>query len=220
VGPSRVFDARRARALRPRVLVLPPIEEHVRGSAIDVGALDRAALDLAQTFTHPILDWIASAIGLLGIVEVTSGLALGMAVARWRRHQRDAFAPLLIFVAIAVEAVLKIAVAHSPPPGDLVRTVEIIPTLHAPFANSFPSGHVMRITFLAAITRSVPSWMSSAVVILMVLSRVYLAEHWLSDCVGGLVIGLITAGLAYAVFARPAETMSPPRGRPGGPTRR
>jgi len=154
------------------------------------------------------------------VVEVTSGLALGMAVARWRRHQRDAFAPLLLFVAIAVEAALKLFVAHPAPPGDVVRSVDIIPTLHVPFANSFPSGHVMRTTFLVAIAHGIPTWASTAAVVLMTVSRVYLAEHWLSDCVGGLVLALLAAGLAYAMFGRRDEAATWTRGRAGGPSRR
>ena len=165
------------------------------------------------------LDLVGSAIGLFGTTEVTFGLALGLAVARAWRRQRDAIVPLFIALTVVAEAVLKLAVAHPPPPDDRVRTVDLIPTLHVAFANSFPSGHVMRITFLATIARGLPLWIGTAAVVLMVVSRVYLAEHWLSDCVGGLAIGIVVAGLAYALIGRAREAPAW-TGRPGAATRR
>jgi len=166
------------------------------------------------------LDWIASAIGLLGTVEVGSGLALGLTVARWRSRQRDALAPLLMFVAVAFEVLLKLMFPHPPPPHDSQRSVAIVSTVTVAFANSFPSGHVLRSAFLLAIAHRVPTWATTAALGLMMASRVYLAEHWLSDCVGGLVVGLLAAGLAYAMFGRRDETPTWTRGRAGGPSRR
>jgi membrane-associated phospholipid phosphatase len=128
--------------------------------------------------------------------------------------------PLLIFAAVAVEAVLKIAIQHPAPPDEGVRTVDLIPTVHVPFPNSFPSGHVMRVTFLAAIVRGVPGWMGAALVVLMIASRVYLAEHWLSDCIGGLALGLIAAGVGYALFGRRDDGDRAAIGRPGAQRRR
>ena len=128
--------------------------------------------------------------------------------------------PLLIFVAVAIEAVLKLTLVHPPPPDDRFRTIELIPTVHVAFPNSFPSGHVMRVTFLAAIVHGVPSWISAALVLLMIASRVYLAEHWLSDCIGGLALGLVAAGVGYALFGRSGDGDRAAIGRPGAQRRR
>ena len=135
------------------------------------------------------LDLIGSIIGLFGQAEVTVGVAVGLAVARARRSGAAGIVPLFILLTLAIEAVLKLTVPHPAPPFDRSRTVELIPFVHVSFAGSFPSGHVARLTFLAGIVRGIPFWLRAAAVLLMVLSRLYLGEHWLSDCLGGLALG-------------------------------
>ena len=107
--------------------------------------------------------------------------------------------PLAIGVVVLVETLLKLLVLHGPPPHERSRTVELLPFLQVPFANSFPSGHVARAAFLLRIVNRVPAWLVLAGVVLMALSRVYLAEHWLSDTLGGAVLGLAVAMLALRV---------------------
>lgn len=141
-----------------------------------------------------------------------------MAIARWRHGRADAVVPLFIFIAVAIEVALKLALPHPAPPVERVRTVELVPFVHATFPNSFPSGHVLRTTFLAAIVRGLPGWLGVAAVILMAASRVYLGEHWLSDCIGGLVLGLVGAGAAYAAVGRREDR--PPIERAGASRRR
>ena len=153
----------------------------------------------------PWLDLVGSLIGTLGQAEVATGLALGVAAARFRRGSRDWVIPLFIVLTIGLEAVLKIAFPHLPPPGDRARTVELLPHLHAPFLNSFPSGHLARITFLAAVVHGVPLWVRVGAVVLMLVSRLYLGEHWLSDCIGGLAVGLAVALLARVVSIYTSE---------------
>jgi len=137
---------------------------------------------------------------------------------RWRHGRRDAIVPLFLFVAVAIEFALKLALSHPAPPDDRVRTVALLPFLHVPLANSFPSGHVLRTTFLVAIARGVPGWISVTLVGLMVVSRIYLAEHWLSDCIGGLLIGLVVAGVAFATVGQSEDRA--PIARPGATRRR
>jgi undecaprenyl-diphosphatase len=133
---------------------------------------------------------------LFGLTEVTVGIAVGLAVARARRSPRDAFIPLLIVAVIAIEALLKLVIPHAPPPSDRTRTIDLLPHVQVAFASSFPSGHVARITFLTGIVRGWPRWLPALVVLLMIASRLYLGEHWLSDCLGGLVLGWIAAKAA------------------------
>ena len=156
-----------------------------------------------QSVRSPVLDTIGSLIGLFGQAEVTVGIAFGLAVARARRSARDGLVPLFIIVLIAIEALLKILVPHTPPPPEVSRTVELLPSLHVPFANSFPSGHVARVTFLTWIVRGVPTWLRVAAVVLMIASRLYLGEHWLSDCLGGLALGYFVAKVAGLLERRP-----------------
>jgi len=70
-----------------------------------------------------------------------------------------------------------------------------VPFVHAPFPGAFPSGHVARIAFLAGIAR-IPLWLAVGAVALMMVTRVYLADHWPADVLGGLLLGLLVAQLA------------------------
>ena len=124
------------------------------------------------------------------------GIALGLAVARARRSPREGLVPLFIVAVIAIEAALKLAIAHPAPPPDRSRTIDLLPHVQVAFASSFPSGHVARITFLSGIVRGWPRWLPAIVVILMIASRLYLGEHWLSDCLGGLALGWVVARAA------------------------
>lgn len=159
--------------------------------------LDRAALDALQSVGASWLDLLASLIGLFGQAEVTAGIALGLAVARYRRTRslRDASIPLFIVVTVIVESALKLWVPQAPPPQERARTVELLPLLSVPFAYSFPSGHVARAAFLLAIARGLPVLVVAGGVMLMIVSRLYLGEHWLSDALGGAALGLAVAYL-------------------------
>ena len=163
--------------------------------------LDRALLDLVQSVNSPSLNVFASAVGLLGQAEVTGGIALGLAVARVRRRQRDAWVPLLLALVLATEVVLKMAVIQPMPPEELSPFVELIPFAHVAFAGSFPSGHVARVAFLAGVAH-VPAWLAVSVVALMMVTRVYLADHWPSDVLGGLLLGVLVAQVAAVAERR------------------
>jgi len=152
-------------------------------------------LDLVQSVGANWLDVFASAVSLLGQAEVTAGITLGLAVARWRRRLDTATVPLLLVVVTAVEVGLKLVVPQPPPPQELSRSVELVPFVHVPFAGAFPSGHVARIAFLAGIAR-VPPWLAVSVVVLMMVTRVYLADHWPSDVLGGMLLGVVVAQVA------------------------
>jgi membrane-associated phospholipid phosphatase len=165
---------------------------------VGVGALrhsDRALLDLVQSVHSPWLDLFSSAVSLLGQAEVTAGVALGLVVARWRRGLDTATVPLLLAVVTAIEVALKLTLPQPPPPAELSRSVELVPFVHAPFPGAFPSGHVARTAFLLGIAR-VPLWLAVGVVALMMVTRVYLADHWPSDVLGGLLLGVLVAQAA------------------------
>ncbi len=172
--------------------------------AVVAGALheiDRAALDATQSVRSPALDLAASLVGILGQSEVTLGIALGLAVARFRRYPREALVPLFIVLTIAAEALLKTLVPQAPPPQDRSRAIELLPFLHAPFAYSFPSGHVARAAFLLRIAHPIPTWAVVVGVAIVAVTRIYLGEHWLSDAIGGAILGIGVAGLARRLCA-------------------
>jgi len=165
---------------------------------VAVGALapaDRAILDIVQVPHTSWLDLGASLITILGQFELLGSVALGVAIVRLRRRRRDWWIPLLLFVVVGVELVLKVVIPQSPPPHELSRSVSLVPFLESPTPFSFPSGHVARIAFLATALRVRGA---ALVVLLMALTSVYLADHWPSDVLGGWLFGYGIAALARA----------------------
>ena len=83
-------------------------------------------------------------------------------------------------------------------------------------SGSFPSGHVANAATLAA-ALAIVLWrwwviVAGAVyVVLMALSRTYLGAHWLSDTVGGLLIGAGVAVIVWAPFAVRMQRERDPR---------
>jgi membrane-associated phospholipid phosphatase len=75
---------------------------------------------------------------------------------------------------------------------------------------SFPSGHVANAATIAValgvIVPRVWVWVLGAVyTALMAISRTYLGAHWLSDTIGGLLVGAGVALVLWAVFAARLE---------------
>lgn len=139
---------------------------------------------------------------MFGQAEVTAGIAAGVAVARVRARQRDFWVPLAIALVVVAESLIKLVVAQPLPPHDRSRGLDLFPGLHVPFAHAFPSGHMARDAFLLLIARGVPVALVAAALVAVAFSRVYLAQHWLSDVVGGLLLGAGIAWIAAAVARR------------------
>ena len=114
-----------------------------------------------------------------------------------------------------IELYGKTFVHHLPPPHFMLRTHDVFtfPEFYVQATNSYPSGHAGRalfVTVLLAIivgkvkkisrTQKVCIYAFLAIYdIAMLTSRIYLGEHWLSDIIGGSILG-ISMGLFAVLF--------------------
>jgi undecaprenyl-diphosphatase len=152
---------------------------------------------------------VAKVLNVLGSAAITLParlLVAGFLALRRRWWHLGAFASAVILSEISI-GLVKHLYHRARPPGSLV-------TVHG---SSFPSGHAVAasVTVVAAVIALFPegsrrhAWGAGALLfsLVMALSRAYLAAHWLSDAVTGVLIGtsaaLVTAVAVHFVRERP-----------------
>ena len=134
------------------------------------------------------MDWLGG--GWFGVIVVPLVIIVLLCIAR--RFWGAAYYAIAVLLSVAVVQLLK-AVFHRPRPEELLVAVD---------AGSFPSGHVANAAAMAVVLAIILGrwwvwFVGIGYVVLMALSRTYLGAHWVSDTVGGALIG---AGIAVIVW--------------------
>jgi membrane-associated phospholipid phosphatase len=165
---------------------------------------------VAVAFAHaydPALLTLFRALALLGGIEVTGLLGLALFAYLWRQGYRlGAWAAAALPLATLVELADKHGIDQPAPPyGTAHPDGPSLTTLLEGTAGigwSFPSGHMTRsvviyglLAFVVGRMAGRPLWRRAApiaaalLLVAMAFDRLYLAVHWESDVIGGILLG-------------------------------
>ena len=166
--------------------------------------LEFKVLDFIQEFLRcPFLDFLMPKITVLGndgIIWIVAALVL-LATKKYRRGGL-ALAVGLLAVLLIGNITLKPLIARTRP-FDLVENIELL--VAAPTDFSFPSGHTLSSVVAAAILTMTDKrfgYVAIPLAVLIAISRLYLYVHFLTDILGGVLIGAIISTVVYLIFFR------------------
>ncbi len=152
---------------------------------------------------------------LVGSAEVTFAIAGFISIFNLIRFKVwSSLGWLMVIPASAVEIFGKLVLFHPGPPVLFHRSIleTTLPSFYIHTNFSYPSGHMIRTTFLTTallivglsttknnFTKLIFLILAIGFIFIMGLTRVYLGEHWLSDVVGGVMLGA-SCGILASVF--------------------
>ena len=170
--------------------------------------MDYFLLKWVQNITPRSWDWFFSWFSLLGRFEIISFFVLIFLWLNYKNIINLYLGFFWYFVGLVLEFLSKNWIYHPAPPIALNRTLNVLnlPSINLESDFSFPSGHVYRMTFLALIstfyflkTKNYPALFAIWIIfIIMLYSRVSLAEHWPSDVIGGMVLAIIMLKVTFS----------------------
>lgn len=184
--------------------------------------LDLDADWMAEVIEHRSPYWQVPALlmdrlggGVVGVLVVPIGLVILLVLLR--RPWGALFSLVAAAASAGVVQLLKSLFARARP-EDILVTADF---------GSFPSGHVANAATIATTFillfglvkgRGIVWMLGIAWVVMMALSRTYLGAHWVTDTLGGALIGSAVAVIVWAPLAARLAREPRPRRRESGPT--
>ena len=161
-------------------------------------------LDFLQTIHTPLLDKILAfitSLGNAGIIWIV--LAVVLLILPKTRKAGIIVAAALLVDLILCNLILKNLVARVRP-YDVNTAIAIL--IKKPLDFSFPSGHTaasfaaMTALFLAKMKKA---WTAALILaVLIAFSRLYFYVHYPTDVLGGIVVGILSGVLGYAIVEK------------------
>lgn len=176
----------------------------VLGAIIAFRPHEAFAIDLewmSEIVEHRSPFWLGPALffnyaggGILGSIVIP--VVIFLLLLAFRRPWGATFFAVASILSVACVQLLKHTVGRARPTEILVQSD----------TGSFPSGHTANaatmVVVLAIIFPRVWVWvLGGAWAVLMAISRTYLGAHWLSDTIGGLILGAAVAVIVWAPLA-------------------